>query len=98
MSIPGEVNSAIRTRFENFGRFGYPKAYITLPHGFKAEVSPGGDIVLYHTTCPTYPLLIGFTELSPYRWKLALSWDKAAVALVRMLDLEVEQSEEVLPY
>lgn len=98
MSISGDVNGELRRRFEQFKRFGAPGQYVNLPHGFRAEIAPEGDINLYHTDCPSYPMRIGTVKFSPYRWELAWNWDKAAVALVRMLKLEVDEVEEVLPY
>ena len=98
MSIAGEVNGELRRRFEQFKHYGAPGRYINLPHGFKAESAPGGDILLTHTSCPSCPLRIGSTVLHPYRWELGLNWEKAAGMLVTMLGLEQVESVEEIPF
>lgn len=97
MCIAGEVNSELRRRFEQFKHYGAPGHYINLPHGFRAEPDASGEIVLYHTDCPSYPMRIGATAFSPYRWELGLNWDKAAGALVQMLGL-IEPATEDVPF
>lgn len=98
MSLSGEVNGELRRRFEAFNQHGAPGQYITLPHGFKAEIAPEGDIVLVHQSCPSYPLSIGHTEVGPYRWVLGLNWERAAGTLVKMLGLEVEPTKEEIAW
>lgn len=98
MSITGEVNGEIRRRFEDFNRYGPPGQYINLPHGFRIEIAPDGELVLLHQSCPSYPVTIGYTAHGPYRWMLGLNWDTKAGLLVRALKLVVEESTEAVPF